>query len=124
MPVNTTLEMNFPTDLRQRLESALADTSGIIVPKGRREEEYFEGLRQSIKNSLAEPEWVTATVEEPGFAHRNLGDKVTGILLAASEGYWLVFEPNEEQYYCFWGKSKEDLGAFGVCGNPLYCWWE
>lgn len=116
--------MNFPIDLRERLESALAETSGIIVPKGRSDEEYFEGLRQSIRASLTAPEWITATVEEPGFNHRNLGDKVTGILLAASEGYWLVYEPNEGQYYCFWGKSKEDLGAFGVCGNPLYCWWE
>lgn len=116
--------MNFPDDLQNRLESALADTSGIIVPKGRNEDEYFEGLRNSVRAAVTSPEWLTATVEEPGFRDRKIGDKVTGVLVAATEGYWLVYEPSEDQYYCFWGESRENLGAFGVCGNPLYCWWE
>lgn len=116
--------MNFPSDLREHLEAAMTDTSGIIVPKGKDEEAYFEHLRDSIRASFTEPEWITATVEEPGFVNRNIGEKVSGILVAATDWYWLVYEPNEDQYYCFWGTSKDNLGAFGVCGNPLYCWWE
>ncbi|MGP8441358.1 hypothetical protein ACT2E5_04325 [Burkholderia vietnamiensis] len=107
-----------------RLEIDLGDTSGIIVPNGRNEAEYFEGLRASIRRHATAAEWVSATVVAPGFKHRELGSKVAGYLLARDAGYWLVFEPEEGEYYCFWGTDPDDLGAYGVCGNPLYCWWE
>jgi hypothetical protein len=107
-----------------RLEIDLADTSGIIVPKGRDEAEYFDGLRSHIRIHATGAEWVSATVVAPGFKHRKLGSKVAGYLLARNEGYWLVFEPEEGEYYCFWGTDPGDLGAYGVCGNPLYCWGE
>lgn len=107
-----------------QLELDLIDTSGIIVPKGRDETEYFEGLRSDIRRHATPAEWVSATVVEPGFKHRELGSKVSGHLLSRSEGYWLVFEPEEGEYYCFWGTDPDNLGAYGVCGNPLYCWWD
>jgi hypothetical protein len=106
-----------------QLEVDLADTSGIIVPKGEYETAYFERLRSIIRQHATGPEWITATVVEPGFRHRELGSKISGFLLAMTEGYWLVFEPDEREYYCFWGVDPNNLGAFGVCGNPLYCWW-
>jgi hypothetical protein len=107
-----------------KLEVDLADTSGIIVPKGKDEDAYFEALRSSIREHAAAPGLISATVKEPGFMHRALGSVVSGYLLAKAEGYWLVFEPNEGEYYCFWGTNPAELGAYGVCGNPLYCWWD
>jgi hypothetical protein len=105
-----------------RLEADLADTSGIIVPRGEVEAVYFEKLRASVRAHATAPDLVSATVVEPGFKHRPLGSTVRGYLLAKTEGYWLVFEPDEGEYYCFWGTDPANLGAFGVCGNPLYCW--
>lgn len=107
-----------------RLEADLADTSGIIVPKGEVEEKYFEKLRSSIREHAMGPDLVSAIVVKPGFKNRPLGSTVSGYLLAKVEGYWLVFEPDEQQYYCFWGTDPANLGAYGVCGNPLYCWWD
>lgn len=108
----------------EKLEADLADTSGVIVPKGKDEEEYFEELRSSIREHAAAPDLVSATVKEPGFKHRALGSIISGYLLAKSGGYWLVFEPDESEYYCFWGTDPNELGAYGVFGNPLYCWWD
>jgi hypothetical protein len=107
-----------------RLEIDLVDTSHVIVPKGQNKDSYIEALRQSIREHATGPEWISATVKEPGFKHRVLGSVVSGYLLAKTDGYWLVFEPIESEYYCFWGTEPADLGAYGVCGNPLYCWWD
>ncbi|WP_156954583.1 hypothetical protein [Paraburkholderia acidipaludis] len=107
-----------------QLERDLVDTSGIIVPKGRDAAEYYEYLRSTIRAHATTAERVFATVVEPGFKHRELGSKISGYLLAESHGYWLVFEPEEGEYYCFWGTDPDNLGAYGVCGNPLYCWWD
>ena len=94
------------------------------MPKEEDEVTYFERLRTIIRQHATEPDWITATVVEPGFLHRELGSKISGFLLAMNEGYWLVFEPDEREYYCFLGVDRNNLGAHGVCGNPLYCWWE
>lgn len=107
-----------------QLEIDLADTSGIIVPNGQDEEAYFESLRSDVRSHATMADWVSATVVEPGFRHREVGSRIAGYLLSKSEGYWLVFEPEEGQYYCFWGTDPDELGAYGVCGNPLYCWWD
>jgi hypothetical protein len=107
-----------------QLEIDLQDTSGIIVPKGQDEIAYFESLRSHIRENAASADRISATVEEPGFKDRALGSEVTGYLLARSGYHWLVFEPEEKLYYCFWGTDSKNLGAFGVSGNPLYCWWE
>jgi hypothetical protein len=116
--------MNEVNPYWENLEAALSDTSGIIVPRGKDEARYFESLRSSIRSHATAAEKVSATVVEPGFRHRQLGSRITGYLLARSGGYWLVFEPDEGEYYCFWGPDADSLGAYGVCGNPLYCWWD
>ncbi|MDQ0607386.1 hypothetical protein QFZ83_001557 [Variovorax sp. W1I1] len=116
--------MNQANPYLESLEAALADTSGIIVPQGEDEATYFEKLRSSIRAHATAAEKVYAIVVAPGFSHRELGTRITGYLLARSEGYWLVFEPDEGQYYCFWGSDADSLGAYGVSGNPLYCWWD
>ena len=116
--------MNHTHPYWPKLEAALSDTSGIIVPQGEDEGAYFERLRSSIREHATGAEMVSATVMAPGFAHRELGSRISGWLLARSEGYWLVYEPDEDQYYCFWGADADSLGAHGVCGNPLYCWWD
>lgn len=123
-PVSSESNRIFSNPYWPQLETDLADTSGIIVPKERVDTEYFESLRASIRENARPVELLSASVEEPGFRHRALGSTVSGYLLASTGWYWLVFEPQEKQYYCFWGSDRNNLGAFGVCGNPLYCWWE
>ena len=76
-----------PNPYFSQLEVDLADTSGIIVPKGKDEAVYFERLRTSIRQHATSPDWVTATVVKPGFRHRELGSKISGFLLATVEGY-------------------------------------
>jgi hypothetical protein len=108
----------------ERLEVDLLDTSGIIVPKDEDEADFYERLRASVRENATEPEWISATVVEPGFQHREIGSTISGHLLARADGSWLVFEPIEREYYCFWGATQEKLWAHGISGNPLYCWWE
>ncbi|MDR7376063.1 hypothetical protein J2X19_000721 [Rhodoferax ferrireducens] len=110
-----------------KLEVAMKAEPPVIVPKGLDDEEYFESLRTSIRENATPPIRVFATVKEPGFPNRALGSTVVGYLLAKSSngvGYWLVYEPDEDEYYCFWGPDKSNLGAYGVSGNPIFCWWD
>ena len=65
-----------------QLEVDLADTSGIIVPKGEDEAAYFERLRMGIRQHATAADRVSATVVEPGFRHRELGTKISGLILA------------------------------------------
>jgi hypothetical protein len=79
-------------------------------------------VEASIRAHLCEPLWLTATVEEPGFSFAGVGERLAGYCIAQTQGYWLVYQPNEERFLCFWGTSQDNLGAHGVVGNPLYCW--
>lgn len=101
----------------------------VIVPRGHDAPAYFEQLRANIRECATEAQRVSAVVVEPGFKHRPLGSIITGYLLASSAkegqvGYWLVYEEDEDEYYCFWGPDISSLGAYGIVGNPIYCWWE
>lgn len=112
-----------------RLEQAMTDDPPVIVPRGRDAQAYFEELRLSIRECATEAIRVTAVVVEPGFKNKALGSTITAHLLASSGqagqvGYWLVYEENEDEYYCFWGPDVDNLGAHGVAGNPIYCWWD
>ncbi|WP_124449652.1 hypothetical protein [Paucibacter sp. KBW04] len=111
-----------------RLEQAMASEPPVIVPHGRDPEAYFEELRRSIRENATADRLVSAVVVEPGFSHRSIGSIITGHLLASSAvngqvGYWLVYEAEEDEYYCFWGNDVDSLAAYGVVGNPIYCWW-
>jgi hypothetical protein len=111
----------------EKLELAMQANPPVIVPKGRSKQEYFESLRIQIRECATPSVLVTATVMEPGFPNKELGSTITGYLLAKSiesVGYWLVYQPDEDEYYCFWGPDEHNLGAYGVCGNPIYCWWD
>ena len=108
----------------KNLETAMKDDPPIIVPQGLDAQEYFEELRASIRECATSAIQVTATVREPGFQGKELGSTITGYLMAKSSGYWLVYQPDEDDYYCFWGPDESKLGAHGVCGNPIYCWWD
>lgn len=100
-----------------------------IVPEGRDEQEYFEELRARIRECATPTIQLSARVMAPGFQDRETGSRITGHLLAKSveEGqveYWLVYQPGEDEYYRFWGPNERQLGAYGVAGNPIYCWWD
>lgn len=106
-----------------KLESALEDTSGVYVNAGVDAAAYFQELANDIRAHMCEPFEVTATVEPPGFPDAVVGSTIAGLCLAhADSGYWLVYQPTQGRYCCFWGASANQLGAHGVYGSPLYCW--
>jgi len=109
-------------DLYRILEVALSDTAGVYVGQGQDAEAYYSQLRADIAASLCEPIHVSAIVMEPGFSGLAIGDFISGICLAHKAGYWLVYQPEQHQFYCFWGESPASLGSHGVYGTPLYCW--
>ena len=71
---------------------------------------------------LCQPFEVRANVMAPGFPFASAGEILSGLCIAHSEGYWLVYQPEANRFLCFWGSSLESLGAHGVYGGPLYCW--
>ncbi len=106
----------------ERLEAALDDGTGVYVPKGEDEVAYFLRLATSIRSHRCEPFTVHAAVMAPGFPDAELGDVIAGLCLAHRDGYWLVYQPEQDRFCCFWGSNPEMLGAHGVYGSPLYCW--
>jgi len=109
----------------QQLEERLHDSTHVYVNSGVDENEYFADLAESIRKNLCEPFEVSATVMEPGFPddhQRPVGSVVSGLCLAHSEGYWLVYDEMRDDFMCFWGTSPTNLGAHGIFGPPLYCW--
>jgi hypothetical protein len=105
-----------------KLAAALADASDVYINTGVDAEEYIEGLRQDIWRNRCEPYQVTAKVMPPGFPDLTIGDELTGLCIARRAGYWLVYAPEKDVFYCFWGNDEQNLGAHGVFGSPLYCW--
>jgi hypothetical protein len=104
------------------LETQIADAAGVYINAGVDEREYLDALMADIRENLCEPYWVQATVMAPGFPDKQLGDTVEGWCVAAREGYWLVYSPEDERFYAFWGTDRDHLGAHGVFGSPMYCW--
>lgn len=114
--------MPMANPLLNKLEAALADTAEVYVNAGVDAESYLAELANSIRSKVCEPFLVSATVMPPGFPDAALGDVISGLCLAHEAGYWLVYQPEMDRYYCFWGESPSNLGAHGVFGSPLYCW--
>ncbi len=103
----------------QALDKALAaEGADLYVPSN----SDATSVEASIRTHLCEPVWLTATVEEPGFPFAAVGEVLAGYCIAQTQGYWLVYQPEEQRFLCFWGTAPENLGAHGVFGNPLYCW--
>jgi len=105
-----------------KVEASLSDTSDVYVSADMSAETYFAELASSIRNHLCEPFEVSAMVMPPGFPEMPPGAVVSGQCVAHRPGYWLVYQPEQDRFYCFWGESPRALGAHGVFGSPLYCW--
>ena len=75
-----------------------------------------------IREHMCEPFEVSATAVAPGFSFADVGETLSGFCIAHDAGYWLVYQPTEKRFLCFWGTSPARLSAHGVVGNPLYCW--
>jgi hypothetical protein len=106
----------------ERLEAALSDTSNVYVGAEVDEASYFSGLAEDIRRHMCEPFQASAEVMPPGFPGIPLGSTITGLCVARRDGYWLVYQPESDCFYCFWGTDLGALGAHGVFGSPLYCW--
>jgi hypothetical protein len=79
-------------------------------------------IEVDLRAHLCEPFEVQATVMSPGFPFADPGAQLVGLCVAHHAGYWLIYQPEEQRFLCFWGESPTNLGAHGVYGNPLYCW--
>jgi hypothetical protein len=108
--------------IAERLEAALAETTDVYVSAGVEPEAYFERLRNDILKHQCVPYAVSAQVMAPGFPGLNIGETLRGFCLAKNRGYWLVYSPERDTFFCFWGSSEQNLGAHGVSGSPLHCW--
>lgn len=106
-----------------KLEAALADASGVYINDGVDSQAYLSGLAADIRAHICTPFPLTATVMPPGFPDASVGSVISGQCVAHNaSGYWLVYEPEQDRFYCFWGTDSDNLGAHGVFGSPLYCW--
>jgi len=109
-------------DFDQILERSFTDTGNVFTSHVDDPARYIADAIESIRSSRCEPFLLKAPVMEPGFEGKELGDIVEGYCLAHSAGYWLVYHPKEEVFYCFWGLRRDSLGARGVTGSALECW--
>jgi hypothetical protein len=106
----------------EKLTAALSDTSGVYVSTGVDAAKYFDELRDDVRRHQCEPYQVVAKVMPPGFPDMEVGADLSGLCVAKRDGYWLVYGPEKDTFYCFWGADERNLGAHGVFGSPLYCW--
>ncbi len=106
----------------KKLEAALSDASGVYigddVDKGR----FLLELADDVRRHKCDPFEVSALVMPPGFPDAPVGSLISGVCVAQRDGCWLVYQPEHDYFYSFWGISPESLGAHGVFGSPLYCW--
>lgn len=108
--------------LLSKVEAALDEAADVHIGPGIDRSSHLRELAESIRRNMCEPFPVCAVVMPPGFPDRAVGDEVRGLCFAVKDGYWLVYQPEEDTFYCFWGQSADALGAHGVVGSPLYCW--
>lgn len=114
--------VNQVNPMTETLRLRLSDGTGVYVNDGVDETTYFADLAESIRENECDPYLISAVVTAPGFPHLSVGEQIDGYCLARSNGYWLVYRPQDDLFYAFWGKSEDSLGAPGVSGSPLYCW--
>jgi hypothetical protein len=109
--------------LLTKLEVALADTSDVFVNVGTDAQAYLSSLAADLRAHVCPPFPRTATVMPPGFSDAAVGSIISGQCVAHNlAGYWLVYRPEQDQFYSFWGTDRSNLGAHGVFGSPLHCW--
>ena len=112
------------SEFAHRLEDAMQDESGIIVPEGAEPAAYYEALRNSVRAAACEPLLVRAVITGEDFPGELQGQQVAAYVLAASEGYWLTYQPESDRFYCFWGSDPTRLAAHRGPGSPLFVWWD
>jgi hypothetical protein len=83
---------------------------------------YISDARASLMDAICDPFLVSAKVMAPAFPDHPVGEVLRGFCLAQRNGSWLVYVPEEARFYCFWGSSRDNLGAHGISGSPLACW--
>ena len=108
--------------LLTRLESVLSDRTGVYIVAGVDADAYIAELAADIRANSCTPFPLSATVMPPGFEDAPPGAVISGQCVAHRSGYWLVYQPERDRFYCFWGEDRSNLGAHGVEGQPLYCW--
>lgn len=108
------LDVQDSNPLLTKLDAALSDTSGVYVNSGVDAQSYFAGLADSIRSNVCEPFPVSATVFPPGFPDTAVGNVISGQCIAHKAGYWLVYQAEQDRFYCFWGREPSNLGAHGV----------
>lgn len=106
----------------EKLERALSDPTGVYIGPGVDADTYLAGLASDVRAHICPPFPVSATVMPPGFPDAQVGSVISGQCVAHRVGYWLVYQPEHDYFYCFWGSDSSNLGAHGVFGQPLYCW--
>lgn len=106
----------------EKLERALSDPTGVYIGSGVDADTYLTGLASDVRAHICSPFQVSATVMPPGFPGAEVGSVISGQCVAHRAGYWLVYQPEHDCFYCFWGSDSSNLGAHGVFGQPLYCW--
>ncbi|NIJ93511.1 hypothetical protein FHT12_002208 [Xanthomonas campestris] len=116
------LDVQDNNPLLAKLEAELSDTTDVYVNYDVDAKSYFAGLTDSIRHNVCKPFPVSDTVMAPGFPDIALGQVISGQCVAHQAGYWLVYQPEQNLFYCFWGESASNLGAHGVFGSPLHYW--
>lgn len=109
-------------DFDQILDRHLRLSEDVYVGSEANPDEYLKDLTSEITSNRREPFPLTAIVMAPGLPGFELGTTISGLCLADLDGKWLVYRPENDQFYAFWGTDKEALGAHGVWGSPLSCW--
>jgi hypothetical protein len=106
----------------ERLKSLLGNDSGVYVPPAVDRAEYVQTVGKDILSHLCEPFAVSATVVAPGFPDEKPGSLISGLCIARTAGYWLVYQSSKDRFLCFWGTNEDSLSAPGIFGSPVYCW--
>ena len=106
----------------EKLERALSDPAGLYVGSAVDADAYLADLTSDVRAHICTPFPVSATVMPPGFPAAEVGSVISGLCVAHRAGYWLIYQPEHDSFYCFWGSDSSNLGAHGVSGHPLYCW--
>ena len=114
--------MHVSNSLLEKLETSLHGTSDVFISRSVDAHDYLAGLTANLRANICEPFVARAIVMPPGFPDISIGSTISGMCLAHRDGYWLVYRPEKDRFYCFWGADPSNLGAHGVIGSPLYCW--
>ncbi len=109
-------------DFDQILDRHLRISDDVYVGSEEDPDEYLKDLTREIASNRRAPFPLKAVVMAPGLPGFELGSTISGLCLAELAGKWLVYRPENDQFYAFWGTNIEALGAHGIFGSPLYCW--